>query len=72
MRAPDAGGGEITTPLFRAWRGAAPEDTFGRKPLLDFHGEMVFAELGEAHPSPSAAALPDIARATTLNYTFAR
>jgi hypothetical protein len=33
------------TPLFHAWRGAMPRDTYGRKPLLDLNGEMVFAEL---------------------------
>jgi hypothetical protein len=33
------------TPLFRRWAGEAPRDTFNGKPLLEFNGEMVFAEL---------------------------
>jgi len=33
------------TPIFRRWRGDMPADTFNHKPVLDFDGEMVFAEL---------------------------
>lgn len=33
------------TPQFRMWTGLAPKDRYGGKPLLDFKGEMVFAEL---------------------------
>src|ERR1700689_5343412 len=42
-------GREITvakaTPLFRKWTREMPRDTFNGKPLLEFNGEMVFAEL---------------------------
>ena len=34
-----------TTPIFRKWTGEMPSDTFNRKPVLEFDGEMVFAEL---------------------------
>ena len=32
-------------PVFRRWTGAMPTDTFNGKPVLDFNGEMAFAEL---------------------------
>ena len=34
-----------TMPIFRQWSGTMPNDRFGNKPILDFNGEMVFAEL---------------------------
>lgn len=33
------------TPIFRKWTGDVPDDTFNRKPVLEFDGEMVFAGL---------------------------
>jgi 5-methylcytosine-specific restriction endonuclease McrA len=33
------------TPFFRKWTGTVPENTYNNKPVLDFDGEMVFAEL---------------------------
>ena len=30
---------------FEAWRGPAIADTYGNKPVLDWHGEPLFAEL---------------------------
>ena len=33
-----------TEPLFKAWEGAPPDDTYGGKPLIDFKGRCHFAE----------------------------
>jgi hypothetical protein len=33
------------TPLFRKWAGELPRDTYNGKPVLEFNGERVFAEL---------------------------
>lgn len=34
-----------TSPLFRKWTDPLPADTYNKKPVLEFNGEMVFAEL---------------------------
>lgn len=43
--------------VFRTWTGALPGDRYGGKPIFDWHGEPVFAELAilrilEAHGCP--------------------
>jgi hypothetical protein len=45
-------------PVFKKWMGVRPAFTFGKKPLIDYHGTPLFAELAilRLFPAPWAGA----------------